>query len=156
MVEHEVFASGLSHQRSRFTLYSCRIVLQGINAVKDLVICRSIQIVGLRLLHCADLRCGQAAWARGSTPQHSLNSLSASEIRSLESESVGKSFNCSFTDGVGAHSVTFRWEVLAEKNKMTTIEEGRTFVRESCRSSAQPVPVSASSGKRRMIVREET
>ena len=49
-IEHNVFESGLSHQRGRLTLHSCRIVLQEINAVKELVICRIIQIVGLRLL----------------------------------------------------------------------------------------------------------
>ena len=32
--EHNVFESGLSHQRCRLTLHSCRIVLQEINAVK--------------------------------------------------------------------------------------------------------------------------
>ena len=51
-IEHNVFESRLSHQPSRLTLHSCRVVLQEINKVKDLVICRIIQIVGLRLLRC--------------------------------------------------------------------------------------------------------
>ena len=51
-IEHDVFESGLSHQRCRLTLHSCRIVLQEINAVKAKVILRIIQIVGLRLLRC--------------------------------------------------------------------------------------------------------
>ena len=51
-VKHSVFESGLSHQRCRLALHSCRVVVQEINRVKEEVICRIVQMMCLRLQRC--------------------------------------------------------------------------------------------------------